>query len=313
MFLNKITHKISSNKSTLNDFLIKISNLKVKEFTVKNNKRQIINFKYQNGGDIEDIIINNNKYYYNTETGIGIDYKEKIHTLKLITIDGYDGCGTILYNLRDKIANITSVSSGKDCIFTENNSIKYKVGDILMQIIIEICKKKKLKTIELTDNSVYPFTGEGIKLSIFRTITQGRPYYCKFDFINIIEDEKINKNLLLFKKKPQLTVNEILEIIKEQIKESDKYYYDALNILKKVSEKVINNKIFVAGFCNYIFSKAKDEEVTIEKIREESMKKLKGRKIPINKYSYVMNRIIYSLYVKASYKLLTSETYVLVL
>ena len=76
---------------------------------------------------------------------------------------------------------------------------------------------------------------------------------------------------------------------------------------------MINNKIFVAGFCNYIFSKAKDEEVTIEKIREESMKKLKGRKIPINKYSYVMNRIIYSLYVKASYKLLTSETYVLVL
>lgn len=329
MFLNKIIHKISSNKTILNDFILKINKLKVKEFIVKNNKRRIINFKNQIGGDIEDIIIKNNKYYYNIETGIGTDKTQGNHVLKLITIDGYDGCGTILYNSRNKVANITSVSSGKDCIFTEDKTIKYRIGDtrrplgwcniqylycivdILMQIIIEICKNLKLKTIELTDNSVYPFTGEGVKLSIFRTITKGEPYYCKFNFINVIDNQIVKKNKLRYMEKQQLTVNEIETIIKEQIKESDNYYNDAINILKRISEKVKNNKIFVAGFLNYIFTKAQNEEIEIDKIRETSNKNLKKRKVPINKYSYIINRIMFSLYIKAGYKPLTSEMYVL--
>ena len=180
-----------------------------------------------------------------------------------------------------------------------------------MQIIIEICKNLKLKTIELTDNSVYPFTGEGVKLSIFRTITKGEPYYCKFNFINVIDNQIVKKNKLRYMEKQQLTVNEIETIIKEQIKESDNYYNDAINILKRISEKVKNNKIFVAGFFNYIFTKAQNEEIEIDKIRETSNKNLKKRKVPINKYSYIINRIMFSLYIKAGYKPLTSEMYVL--
>lgn len=311
MLTDKILNIMNINHNSQTDFLLDIAQLKVKKFKLVDIKKIKLNFINQFGGDIKNIIIDNNEYFYNIETGITVNAKKQEYTLKLITLDGYEGCGTILYSLLSKKANISNVYSANECIFTKDPNIKYKVGDILMQIMIYICRQLKIKYLELTDNSNYPFTGEGIKLSIFRTMTKGEPYYMKFGFLNIIEKNKINENKSVYKKKPKMNADEILKIIKNNIDTEDQYYNDAINILNKVTKKVKNNIIDVTAFVNYIFAKAKDEEKNIEIVRDKNAKNVRNRIALINKYSYILNRIMIDLYTKSGYKLLTNEKYIL--
>ena len=309
--IDKILSIMNMNPSSQTDFLLNIAYLKVKKFEIVGTDKNKLVLYNQTGGDIKNIIINNNEYFYNIESGVSVDSKKQEYSLKLITIDGYEGCGTILYNLIDKKANITNVYSAKDCIFTKDPTIKYKVGDILMQIMIFTCQQLKIKNIELTDNSNYPFTGEGIKLSIFRTMTKGEPYYLKFGFKNVFDQQKINENKVLYKKKPKLEVSAILKIIKKNINDKNQHYNDAINILNKVSQKVTTNMIDVGGFVNYIFAKAKDEEKILEVNREDNATNLKNTISAINKYSYILNRIMIDLYIKSGYQILTNEKYIL--
>lgn len=237
MLVDKISNIMNINPKSQTDFLLDIAHLKVKKLKHIDIKKIKLNFVNQSG-DIKNIIIDNNEYFYNIETGIIVDAKKQEYALKLITLDGFEGCGTILYNLQNKKANINNVYSANECILTKDPNIKYKVGDILMQIIIYMCKRLKIKYIELTDNSNYPFTGEGVKLSIFRTMTKGEPYYLKFGFLNTVEKNKIDKNKKVYKTKPKMNADEILKIIKNNIDSKNKYYDDAINILDKVKKKL---------------------------------------------------------------------------
>ncbi len=311
MIIQKIIKNTIDNPKIQSDFLDDISKIRIKKFITTSINKKKLKFISQNGGDIKNIMINNNEYFYNIETAIANDDNNEEYILNLITIDGYSGCGTILYNVKNKKAIITSVSNIKECIFTKNLDIKYKVGDILMQILIYKCKKLKMKSIELTDNSNYPFTGGGIKLSLFRTITKGEPYYSKFGFKNKYEPEIIENNKKIFRENPKLNVNQLLKIIEQNIDKKNKYYNDAIIILNKISNKVQNNIIHIGAFANYIFVKALGEEKIIENIRQENIKNTKNNVLLINKYSYILNKIMTSLYIKSGYKILNSEKYIL--
>lgn len=65
------------------------------------------------------------------------------------------------------------------------------------------------------------------------------------------------------------------------------------------------------AFVNYIFAKAKDEEKNIQIIRYKNAKNIKNLVLPINKYSYILNRIMIELYIKSGYEILTNEKYIL--
>jgi hypothetical protein len=145
---------------------------------------------------------------------------------------------------------IQSISNQDDCIKSEDNRYKYKVGDILMQIIIQLVKEKKLfshiKQIELTDISKKMCYGIGLQLIYLRTITHGIPYYAKYGFRPNNEEDydifKYNRNN--FKLNKTITNDKLLQII-EKSKSNDnnsykKYFYDYIK-----SNNIINPKILL--------------------------------------------------------------------
>lgn len=75
---------------------------------------------------------------------------------------GTDDCGLILIDKERNEANVQSVSNYSDCVSCKNPNINYKVGAIMIQIIIHECKKLKIKKITLEDNSKKYFTGRSI-------------------------------------------------------------------------------------------------------------------------------------------------------
>ena len=93
----------------------------------------------------------------------------------------------------DNIANIHSINNDNDCIKCFENKT-FKVGEILMRIMICICIHKNIKKVQLTDNSNLVCGNEKIPLIYLRTITHGKPYYTKFHF-KPIDHNKNNKKI----------------------------------------------------------------------------------------------------------------------
>jgi hypothetical protein len=63
------------------------------------------------------------------------------YEIYLLTVnDGSEGCGLIIVDKERNEANIQSVSNFSNCIICKDENIKYKVGAILIQIIIHECK-----------------------------------------------------------------------------------------------------------------------------------------------------------------------------
>lgn len=136
-------------------------------------------------------------------------------------------CGIIIISKDDEnnnIATIQSINNYNDCIKCFNN-LKFKIGDILMKIIICVCAHKDVKKFQLTDNSYLECGMDKIPLIFLRTITHGKPYYSKYGFMPINHNKKnknnyydnelliYNNNYANYKKNPTIKKSDLIQIL----------------------------------------------------------------------------------------------------
>ena len=261
-----------------------------------------LNFMTQDGGAKMTIPIDKIRYSYNVEYARPIDAKYSDNEVRLLTVnEGIDGCGLILINNETHEANIQSVSDYEDCIICENPPVEYKVGAVLMQIIIHECKKLKIRKITLEDNSIKKFTGCSIELIYYRTMSQGTPYYSKFGFKSS-SLLKVRSNEKNWKEKPQITKNKLIELLK---KNTTKRETNLVELFKKILEKYKDN-IIVSDILIKLFDKAVrlEKEITIKRDNGENINY-------VNLYAKIIYLILKDLYVLTGYELLPDNKFTL--
>ena len=157
----------------------------------------------------------------------------------------------------DNILYIQSISNQDDCVKSEDKNDVYKVGDILMQIIIQLVKVDKLfkhiKQVEVSDTSKKMCYNIGIELSYLRTITHGIPFYAKYGFRPEYEVDydtfRYNRNN--FKLNKTITNKELFEIIgKSKLNKNNVYKKYFYNYIK--SNNIINPKILLIDMIKFI-------------------------------------------------------------
>ena len=173
-------------------------------------------------------------YEYHIDEIIPIDSKH--NRLCFLNIDESQFyCACLLYNTKksgNSVLRIEGIFNGEDCIKCTDKNNKYKVGNILMQVILEIVKTKKefehITEIELSDTSIKKCYGIGIKLKYLRTITHGEPYYAKYGFRpqNKLDYKTYKYNKELYKKGVHINSSIIKDIFKLS-KELKKSVYKA--------------------------------------------------------------------------------------
>ena len=224
-------------------------------------------------------------------------------------MEGLPGCGLIIINKKDNIANIQGVSNYKECIEIENkdpNKI-YKIGDIIMQIMLEECKLMDIKYVSLKDNSMLKYSDCSIELKYFRVITHGIPYYKKFGFTNREDEENLNKNLEKFKKNKLTKIEKITTILRKNI-DNESMYKNAKFILDNIVEKYKTDKISIGKFLNKLIVYCNHEEKKITEMR--NIKNNLGKQYS-NEYCCIINKILIPLYLINRYKILSSDSYLL--
>jgi hypothetical protein len=236
---------------------------------IKKSAKINLNFANQIGGKIKIYSKNKGDYYYNIEYGKPTDNNMRYEIYLLTVNDGSEGCGLIIVDKERNEANIQSVSNFSNCIICKDENIKYKVGAILIQIIIHECKNLKLKRITLEDNSKINFTGSSIELIYYRTITQGTPYYTKFGFKNNVP-LKINDNKNIWKQKPSIDKKELIKILMDNVEKKD----DKIIILFNKILNLYKNNIVVEDFLLFLFNKALNRENEITKKRDNGDKQI---------------------------------------
>jgi len=132
------------------------------------------NKKYNNEAGKYNIILNGNQYYYNVQRYSYVDEKDvkddRFTFIDLITIkDKYKNnihCGSIAIDTKTKKATITSLGNSPKCLIS-NGNVEFKYGDVLFQIMINICKKENVRQIDLTDNSYRQCGNVNLSLDFF--------------------------------------------------------------------------------------------------------------------------------------------------
>jgi hypothetical protein len=305
LLYNRLIELYKNDLSLLSKILLMFHDIKNNYTIFNKSPDKKLKFLNQKGGEIKIFTNNNIKYKYNVEYAKPINKKYSYNQVQLLTInDGTYGCGLMIIDKIRNEANIQSVSDYSDCIICENNEVKYKVGAIIVQILIYECTKLKNKKLTLEDNSKKNFTGSSIELFYYRTMTQGTPYYTKFGFKSItpliITENKIN-----YEKKHKIKKNKLIEILNNNINNDEK---KLVELLKKILNTFNNNELEISNFLIFIFNKA------IEKEKQITDKRNNGEHINfINSYAKILNLIIKELFIKYNYKLLPDNKFVLFL
>jgi len=241
-----------------------------------------INFKSQIGGKKKLIELSDGKIYeYHIDTIVPYDDTKKQISFMNIT-ETSDNCVFLFFDTRDSIDNtlyIQSISNHDDCIKSDDKNHVYKVGDILMQIIIKLIKKDKLfshiKQIELTDLSKKMCYDIGLELKYLRTITHGIPFYAKYGFRPKNEEDydifKYNRNN--YKLNRTISNIELYKIILDsKVNKKDiykKYFYNYIKNTNIIDSKIllidmiklmdnindINEKKEICNFIKSIYKK----------------------------------------------------------
>jgi hypothetical protein len=166
----------------------------------------IVNIKKQIGGEIFNIKLKDGMtYYYDVRQIISENNNE--HKICFVNIR-HVKYNCLCFTFHSKKTGIDTIelndlNATEDCIACDDNKNKFKIGDILMQIFIELVKTNDefthIKNIILQDNSTKKCYGYGIQLKYLKTITDGIPYYAKYDFRPVykkdIETFRYNRNL----------------------------------------------------------------------------------------------------------------------
>jgi hypothetical protein len=220
MDIIKFSHKLIEydyNTKKYNDLLKfifshQLSNFNIKKIVKKNIK---LNNNLIGGGsnsndfadlsDLEEYKINDNIYIVRLVHGDSTDIKGKTHTIKFISIDDLNEkslfCAILNFDYELKIAYLQGIGDYINCVLCANRLNEYKVAQILMNIILHLCKEKKpkIKYIELQDNSTLKCmktykpnpnlewnnqyqNHDSMLLNILRTLQFGEPYYLKYGF-----------------------------------------------------------------------------------------------------------------------------------
>jgi hypothetical protein len=228
-----------------------------------------------NDGVLEEFTLGNYKFIARLIHVDATDIKGNTHTIKFISVDDINedgiGCAIINFDYEKKTALIQSIGNYNNCVLCADRKLEYKVGQILMCIIIKLCRDKSnidfielndmstlscMKTYKVTPNIEWDATYKKhctLNLKIISTLLHGVPYYYKYGFIPTEKpDIKIlEHNQKIFAKKPILYSINIDMIIKDNI--SDK---KVLSIYKKYITPLItklNNKPvceFIREFMN---------------------------------------------------------------
>jgi hypothetical protein len=217
------------------------------------------------------------------------DNKRKQITIIDLENNGIE-CGILIVDMQTNEGNIQSVSNYKSCLKCIEQNNNYKVGDIIVQILIARAKKMKLKKITLEDNSVLSCNKIKIPLISLRTITRGEPYYCKFGFRPIDKKEiKIyNHNKKIFNSNPIIKKDNLIKIILNLEIEKKLMKEFCSNIMKNP-----NNNIIVKDYLNNL----------INKIISSSN----------NEYCKLLNQLYLILYNKIGYKLYDDKNFEFIL
>jgi hypothetical protein len=209
------------------------------DFTINEQKisiyTKIDNYKkvWMNQPDIETT--------FESENGKKISYH-------ILNPENNTTCAFLIINKEKKKAYISLIYGDDGCVYGKNFEIKTKIGTILLQAIIELCKHKKIKEIYLNDESTYfcnkPEKEYKITLFKARTLIEGIPWYYKFGFrCNSDKEHKMilfNQELhsyILTKDLLELKID-FVDMIKDVL--FDKYKFDNLNI---ESKKIIYKEI----------------------------------------------------------------------
>ena len=153
---------------------------------------ETVNFKKQVGGNAFSIKLKDNKtYIYYLDKITSLNKKNTQHELCFLNLD--ENNEYLCFTFHTKETSITTLIIKDLIIYDKVKYIecddpehKFKPGDILVQILIELVKTNNafshIKIIETQDNSVKRYQGIGIQLKYMRTITDEIPYYAKFGF-----------------------------------------------------------------------------------------------------------------------------------
>lgn len=250
------------------------------------------NKEYDNNTGNFNIEFDNNKYYYRVErysTGEDTKFEDKkFKFIDFITIkDKYKGlvdCGSISIDIKNKTATITSLGNDSKCLKSKKN-VEFKYGDILYQIMLHICKKEKLKKIELTDNSYRKCGNIELSLDYLKTLTHGFPHYHKYGFkFKYDEDnDTLKENFQNFLNDPKITKKKLSLLLKK----------------KKINEKTIET-------INKILGGLPNDEISIKKFV-----KLYTLDLTNKENCDLIHKIYIFLYKEAGYKLYSTKDYIL--
>ena len=216
--------------------------------------------KEQIGGEKKRIKLENNTFEYHIES-YNLDDNEK--RLCFLNIDETaDYCTCLLYSSKssgNNILRIEGIFNGSDCVKCENPQYKFKVGDILMLIILRLVSKSSvfshIKQIELSDTSQLKCNNFGLQLKYLKTITDGKPFYAKYGFrpssnydLDIFRFNREN-----YKLNKQITNKQIFQIITEIKLEKDiyqiykKYFFPYI-----ANTPIIDSKIFLNNMIEFV-------------------------------------------------------------
>jgi hypothetical protein len=259
---------------------------------------QNIFLKKQLGGKSHIIKLKDGKKYtYHLDKIESLNKKNTEHKICFLNINEDNRCLCFTYHTKEtnisvlKLEDLIIYNTDK-YIMCDDKNHKFKAGDILMQILIELVKNNNsfdhIKTIELQDNSIKRCYGIGLKLKYLRTITDGIPYYAKFGF-RPIENEYYE--IFCYNREHHKKINLISSIIIDEIFEKSK---------NKNNQEPY--KIYKSLFKNFILSETKiDIKILLRKMIEYGENEkvdTKNKKLVCELLSY----IIKPLYIKLGYK-----------
>ena len=203
------------------------------DFTINDQKIYIYN---KNDNNNKKVSISMNQPDIDSKNESESIYNKKI-SYYILNPENDTTCAFLVINEEKKKAYI-SIIYGDDI---KEYEIKTKIGTLLLQYIIELCKNNSIKEIYLNDESTYhcnePEKKYRISLFKARTLIEGIPWYYNFGFIYREDREHdmilFNQELhsyLLTKNLYELQIN-VIELIKVVL--SDKNKFENLSIESK--------------------------------------------------------------------------------
>lgn len=181
---------------------------------------------YLCGGDIENVTIklNGNKYLIQKDEyeDMGGDNRLIIDIVKIkakpnsnCEFEEYDNCAVLIIDKNDKTGAVQSLVNYTDCLKCIDKTQSFKVGDVLIRIIMILAYRNGLKKLNLTDDSYLLCGDVKIPLIHLRTMIKGEPFYCKYGFVPDTDRElKVYKhNKQIYLSKPMISKKQFIKYI----------------------------------------------------------------------------------------------------